>query len=71
MTNDCDAENWLGNPTREEMLELHAKLVEAECNCMRSEVDRYRKNQATLVDMLTTTISNQATGGFARTDRFG
>jgi predicted nuclease with TOPRIM domain len=59
MTIDYDAENWLGNPTREEVLEQHAKLVEAECNCMRLEFGRFRKNQATLVDMLTTTIGER------------
>jgi hypothetical protein len=44
MTIDYDAENWFGNPTLEEMLDQRAKLVEAECDCMRLEFDRYRKN---------------------------
>lgn len=53
---DYDAENWLGNPTREEMLEHHCKLVEAECDDMRLAIERYRENQATLINMLTATI---------------
>lgn len=56
---DYNAEDWLGNPTREEMLEQHAKLVEAECNSMRLEIDRYRKNQAKLVAMLTAAVSER------------
>jgi hypothetical protein len=52
MTIDYDAENWLGNPTREEMLEHHSKLVEAENELLRQEVDRYRTNQAKLIDMV-------------------
>jgi regulator of replication initiation timing len=49
---DYDAENWLGNPTREEMLQHHNKLIEAENELLRQEVDRYRKNQAKLIDMV-------------------
>jgi uncharacterized coiled-coil DUF342 family protein len=49
---DYDAENWLGNPTREEMLEHHNKLIEAENELLRQEVDRYRANQAKLIEML-------------------
>lgn len=52
MTIDYDAENWLGNPTREEMIEHHSKLVEAENELLREEVDRYRSNQAKLIDMV-------------------
>jgi hypothetical protein len=54
MTIDYDAENWLGNPTREEMLEHFYKQYEAENELLRFEVDRYRKNQATLIEMLST-----------------
>ena len=54
MSIDYDAENWLGNPTKEEMTEQHVKLVEAENELLRMEVDRYRKNQAKLIDMIST-----------------
>jgi regulator of replication initiation timing len=49
---DYEAENWLGNPTREEMLDHHNKLIEAENELLCQEVDRYRKNQAKLIDMV-------------------
>lgn len=52
MSIDYDTENWLGNPIQEEMLEHHARLVEAENELLRMEVDRYRTNQAKLIDMV-------------------
>jgi hypothetical protein len=54
MTIDYDAENWLGNPTREEMLEHFYKQYEAENELLRFEVDRYKKNQTKLIEMLST-----------------
>lgn len=49
---DFDAEAWFGSPAPEEMLRQHLSLVEIENDLLRSEVERYRVNQAKLILLL-------------------
>ncbi|BAP43947.1 putative uncharacterized protein [Pseudomonas sp. StFLB209] len=52
MNIDFAAEEWLGTPTQEEMLRHHCDLIETENDLLRVDLDRYRQNQAKLIDML-------------------
>ena len=44
-------EEWLGLPTREELLEQQCRLLESECGDLLADLSRARQNVARLVDM--------------------
>lgn len=49
---EFEAEAWFGNPAPEEMLRQQLSLVETENDLLRSDLERYRMNQAKLIRML-------------------
>ena len=48
---DLSPQEWLGLPTREQMLEQQCRLIEAECLELQRDVSRSRQNTARLVQM--------------------
>lgn len=48
---DLSPAEWLGLPTREQMLEQQCRLIEAECLELQRDLSRCRHNTARLVQM--------------------